>query len=116
VPLLADFLSLLPSDIRYTFEFRHPSWLAEPVYGLLSERGVALCAAESEKLETPKVITAGFIYFRLRKPEYSVEDRKRIAADIERILADGKDVFVYFKHEESPEGALYAEELLAAAR
>ncbi len=54
VPLLADFLSLLPSDIRFTFEFRHPSWLAEPVYRLLRERSVALSAAESEKLETPE--------------------------------------------------------------
>jgi uncharacterized protein YecE (DUF72 family) len=111
-PLLADFLALLPPDLRYTFEFRHASWLADPVYKLLAERGVALCAAESEKLETPEVITAGFLYYRLRKPEYSAEDRKKIAASAERLLADGKDVFVFFKHEDTPEGALYAEELL----
>lgn len=112
VALLSDFLSLLPTDIRFTFEFRNASWLAEPVYSLLAKHNMALCAAESEKLETPEVITAGFFYYRLRKPEYPVEDRKRIAADIERILAGGKDVFVYFKHEDTPEGALYAEELL----
>jgi hypothetical protein len=27
-------------------------------------------------------------------------------------MADGRDVFAYFKHEETPEGALYAVDLL----
>lgn len=113
--LLADFLAQLPADLRYTFEFRHASWLADPVYKLLSDRNVALCAAESEKLETPEVITADFVYYRLRKPEYSPEDRQRIAATAGRILESGKDVFVFFKHEDTPDGALYAEQLLNGA-
>lgn len=112
--LLSEFLSQLPSDLRYTFEFRHPSWLVEPIYRLLSEHKIALCAAESEKLETPEVITADFVYYRLRKPEYSAEDRSKIAASADRMLADGKDVFLFFKHEDTPEGALYAEEILAS--
>jgi len=112
LPLLSDFLSQLPNDLRYTFEFRNVSWLGEPTYKLLADHKVALCAAESEKLETPEVITAEFIYFRLRKPEYSPEDRTKIAAAADRILADGKDVFLFFKHEDTPEGALYAEEIL----
>jgi uncharacterized protein YecE (DUF72 family) len=116
LPLLSDFLSLLPDDLRYTFEFRNVSWLGEPTYKLLADHKVALCAAESEKLETPQVITAEFIYYRLRKPEYSPEDRTKIAAAADRILADGKDVFLFFKHEDTPEGALYAEEILTPRR
>ena len=110
--LLSDFLSQLPGDLRYTFEFRHASWLSDPVYALLAARNIALCAAESDKLETPEVITANFAYYRLRKPEYPAEDRKRIAAAAQRTLADGKDVFLFFKHEDTPEGALYAEQIL----
>jgi len=110
--LLSDFLSQLPGDLRYTFEFRHASWLSDPVYALLAARNIALCAAESDKLETPEVITANFAYYRLRKPEYSPEDRTRIAAAAQRVLADGKDVFLFFKHEDTPEGALYAEQIL----
>jgi uncharacterized protein YecE (DUF72 family) len=110
--LLSDFLSQLPADLRYTFEFRHASWLTDPVYALLTERNVALCAAESDKLETPEVITADFAYYRLRKPEYSLEDRTRISAAATRVLAGGKDVFLFFKHEDTPEGALYAEQIL----
>jgi len=114
LPLLANFLSGLPDDLRYTFEFRNASWLVPPTYELLAKHNVALCAAESEKLETPTVITANFIYYRLRKPEYLPEDRKRISEECRGFLADGKDVFAFFKHEETPEGALYAEEILKA--
>jgi len=110
--LLADFLSLLPKDLRYAFEFRHDSWLVDPVYEVLRKDNIALCWAESEKLEVPEVVTADFVYFRLRKPEYSPEERKAIAAKVAPLLAQGKNVFVFFKHEETPAGALYAEELL----
>jgi len=110
--LLADFLVTLPSDIRCAFEFRHPSWLAPPVYQLLEKYGMALCLAESEKLVIPEVVTANFVYSRLRMPEYSPADRQEIAARAEQLLGQGRDVYVFFKHEETPAGALYAEELL----
>ena len=110
--LLRDFLELLPPDLRYVFEFRHASWLAEPVYELLRRRNVALCLAESEKLEAPKVITADFVYYRLRKPEYTEADVDAIAAGARELLATGRDLYLMFKHEETPDGALHAERLL----
>jgi uncharacterized protein YecE (DUF72 family) len=113
VTVLTDFLALLPTDIRHAFEFRHPSWLHDYVYAALEKYGAALCLAESEKLVVPQVITAPFVYARLRKPDYTEQDRVEIARRAEDILRGGRDLFVYFKHEESPAGALYAEELLA---
>jgi uncharacterized protein YecE (DUF72 family) len=110
--LLGDFLGTLPSELRCAFEFRHASWLADPVYDLLRKHGIALCLAESEKLVVPEVVTADFVYSRLRKPEYTPQDRQEIGNRVEQILATGKDAYVFFKHEETPEGALYAQELL----
>ena len=110
--LLGDFLAPLPTDLRYVFEFRHASWLADPVYELLKKHNAALCLAESERLVVPEVFTADFVYSRLRKPEYTPQDRDEIARRVEQILSSGKDAFVFFKHEETPEGALYAMELL----
>jgi uncharacterized protein YecE (DUF72 family) len=110
--LLGDFLATLPREIRYAFEFRHASWLQDAVYRLLEKHGVALCLAESEKLVIPEVVTANFVYSRLRMPEYTAEDRKEIAGRVEQLLGQGRDVYVFFKHEETPAGALYAEELL----
>jgi len=110
--LLGDFLTTLPRDVRFAFEFRHASWLTDAVYALLEKHGVALCLAESEKIVIPKVITADFMYSRLRMPEYTPEERQEIAGQVEHLLGQGRDVYVFFKHEETPAGAIYAEELL----
>jgi uncharacterized protein YecE (DUF72 family) len=110
--LLRDYLALLPADLRYAFEFRHASWLTEEVYEALRAHNASLCVAESERLEVPEVITADFVYYRLRKPEYTVEDVDAFAARSKELLATGRDLYLMFKHEESPEGALNAELVL----
>jgi uncharacterized protein YecE (DUF72 family) len=110
-PLLADFLEALPKS-RSAFEFRHPSWFSDAVFDLLKKKGVALCVAESEKLKTPDVVTADFVYYRMRKGEFSAAERKQIRKRIDEHISAKRDVLVYFKHEETPDGALYAEELL----
>lgn len=115
VALLENYLDLLPKDLRYAFEFRHASWLAEPVYAALRSRNISLCVAESEKLEVPEVITADFVYYRLRKPDYSEADVEAIAARCKDLLAGGRDLYLMFKHEETPDGAIHAERLLRQA-
>jgi len=112
VALLHDYLQLLPADLRYAFEFRHASWLAQPVYDELRGRNVSLCVAESERLEVPEVVTADFVYYRLRKPEYSADDVAAIRTRSQELLATGRDLYLMFKHEETPDGALNAELLL----
>jgi len=52
------------------------------------------------------------VYYRFRKPSYSGDERKSMIERIGQHLSEGRDVFAYFKHEETPEGALYAVELL----
>lgn len=116
VSLLADYLALLPGGQRFAFEFRNASWLNEEIYALLRKHNVALCLAESDHFEVPPVITADFVYFRLRKESYTPEERARIAENARRLLDDGRDLYLFFKHEETPAGAVYAEELLAKAQ
>ncbi len=113
--LLGGFLEVLPRGLRTSFEFRHPSWFTEETYALLRKANAALCLAESEKLVVPEVETADFVYFRMRKPEYTSGERKELAAKAARLLAAKKDVYIYFKHEDTPEGARYAEGLLRSA-
>ena len=114
--LLRNFLAALPRSMRFAFEFRHSSWFNDQIFTLLRDANAALCLAESDKLTVPDVQTADFTYFRLRKPNYSAEERKQTAGKVSKLLAANKDVFVYYKHEETPEGAGYAEELLAAVK
>jgi uncharacterized protein YecE (DUF72 family) len=111
VARLKDFLEGLSRGTQATFEFTNTSWFCDEVYDALRKKNVALCQAESDDIETPDVVTADFSYLRLRKPNYSVKARGEIAKKVAG-LAEKGEVFAYFKHEETPEGALYAESLL----
>jgi len=76
---------------------------------------VSLCVAESERLEVPEVITADFVYYRLRKPQYTAEDVAAVITRSKEVLATGRDLYLMFKHEETPAGALNAEMVLKKA-
>src|SRR5271165_2239845 len=116
VALLRDFLALLPRSFKAAFEFRHESWFSDEVYQVLQERNAALCIAETEKLSTPEVRTANFIYFRFRQPSYSAEELKKLADRVERCVADGLETYAFFKHEEDPRSPLNAVGLLETVR
>lgn len=110
--LLEAFLQTLPKRMQSAFEFRHASWFADSTYDALRQYGAALCVAETESLTTPEIVTADFIYYRFRKPNYPPDERKEMVDRIQGHLNGGRNVFAYFKHEETPEGAIYARELL----
>jgi uncharacterized protein YecE (DUF72 family) len=110
--LLKDFLALLPRSLPAAFEFRNESWFSDSTWELLKSHGAALCVAETEERTTPDVATGAFVYYRFRKPTYTAEERREMVTRIGEHLAAGRDVFAYFKHEETPEGALYAVDLL----
>jgi uncharacterized protein YecE (DUF72 family) len=112
VDLLKDFLAILPRTVPAAFEFRHESWFADTTWDALKSHGAALCVAETEERTTPDVTTGSFAYYRFRKPTYTSEERKAMVGRIREHLSAGRDVFAYFKHEETPEGALYAVGLL----
>jgi uncharacterized protein YecE (DUF72 family) len=67
VPRLQNFLSYLPENRRYTFEFRHESWFDEDVFSVLRDRDIAMCISESGELSCPVVCTATWGYLRLHK-------------------------------------------------
>ena len=110
--LLEEFLAILPRGVPSAFEFRHASWFGDTIFDLLKKNNRALCVAETEERATPDVVTADFCYYRYRKPTYTIEERRAMISRIQEHLSAGRNVFAYFKHEETPEGAMYAVELL----
>ncbi len=115
---LADFLALpaLKQAPPVAFEFRHDGWFHPETYAILTEHNAALCIAESEKLETPELHTARtHTCFRLRMP--GGYKPRQLTALAERLtaLAQERDVYAYFKHEDEPTGALNARAFLKAA-
>jgi uncharacterized protein YecE (DUF72 family) len=112
VPLLEEFLGVLPRGVPSAFEFRNLSWFDDSVFSVLQTHNRALCVAETEERVTPDVVTADFCYYRYRKPTYTPEERSAMVSRLREHLQQGRDVYAYFKHEETPQGAIYAVEVL----
>jgi len=116
VDRLRAFVRLLPKTLRSAFEFRNGTWFDESTYEVLRQYNIALCLAENENLETPHVLTADFVYLRLRKPDYLEPELTSIGYRVQQYRANGYPTFAIFKHEETPAGALNAEKLLNAQK
>jgi uncharacterized protein YecE (DUF72 family) len=102
LPRLKDFLAGLPRSPRTAFEFRHPSWFDDEVFGALSAAGAALCWAEDEELATPNESTADWGYLRLRRQDYG---EAQVQAWADRIRGrTWSDAYVFFKHEDEGTG------------
>ena len=111
-PLLEEFLALRPSAFLFAFEVRHPSWYMEETYEVLRKHQTALCLSETEKQTPPDVITAPFTYARLRLEDYTQKQIKAWRQRFDTWLAQGVDVYVYFKHEDAGKAPAYARQLL----
>jgi uncharacterized protein YecE (DUF72 family) len=118
---LESFLKLLPKRLRFTFEFRHASWMTEEVYALLKKYNAALCIYELAGFETPHVVTADFIYVRLHGPggkyrgNYSDAAMHDWAEELKAAPATVKHVYVYFDNDiggYAPKNALTLKDLL----
>ncbi len=101
---LAQALELLPSR-RHCFEFRHESWFAEEVYGLLRRYGVALVIGDApQRPFQPHVLTADWTFIRFhhgrrgRKSNYSERELEEWAQRIETWAREA-DVFAYFNND-----------------
>jgi uncharacterized protein YecE (DUF72 family) len=111
IPSITKLFRRIPEGTRAAFEFRHPTWFCDELYERLRKRNLAFCAAESETLTTPEVVTADYGYFRLRLVKYTDRD---IVAYAEQIRSAAlKETYVYFKHEEEGSGPILAAKLNA---
>jgi len=104
---LAEFLEALPKYHRYTFEFREPRWLVDPVYELLRRHNTAFCIYELAGFNSPIQITADWAYVRLHGPGGKYQgsyNNKVLGAWVERI-ADWsqslKSIYIYFDNDQA---------------
>jgi uncharacterized protein YecE (DUF72 family) len=99
---LENFLAVIPRGIRWTIEFRDPSWLCQSVYDLMARHNVALCLHDMIP-EHPARITADFTYLRFHGRRYGGSyAAQALAAQARRIreyTASGLDVYVYFNND-----------------
>lgn len=94
-------------DYKYVFEFRNPSWYNEKTYEILNRYNCAFCIYNLGTTQTPKEITADFVYMRfhgnygLGSGKYSTKELEGFAQDINNFTSKGKDVYCYFNNDEA---------------
>lgn len=98
---LASLLLRWPSRIPLALELAHRSWHVDEVHHALRPFGAALVVTETDQLpEPPMTLTGDFLYLRLRRTAYGTADLDAWAARLEPFLTDGRDAFVFFRHDE----------------
>lgn len=97
-------LDSLDPEMQWALDFRHESWAAPEISERLDERGIAATGSVEG--------AASFRYLRFRDPPYAEDELTELAEQLSRLLADGLDLYCYFRHEEEPTAPRYAERLL----
>ncbi|MEW6249133.1 MAG: DUF72 domain-containing protein [Planctomycetota bacterium] len=99
---LDAFLRAAPRDVRWAVEFRHASWLSEPVFRILRKHRAALCIHDQVE-HHPRELTAGWTYLRYhgRVPDGNYTDAMLAeqAAFVNACVRQGLDVYAYFNND-----------------
>lgn len=119
---LIAFLDKLPRNHRYVVEFRHPSWLAGRVEGILRERNMAFCIHDYPGFRTPDIVTSERLayvrlhgYTGLYKGNYPPQSLAYWARRIRGLAERASNVFVYFNNDTlaaAPHDAAYLRDRL----
>ena len=118
VDRLKVFLDRLSPKFKYTFEFRDPSWFDDEVLELLSHNNVAFCIYQLGEFESPRHVTADFVYIRLHGPSgsyagrYSRQALSGWAGAISAWVRQKKSVYCFFDNDQAGYAVLNAHELL----
>lgn len=91
---------------QYAFEFRNPSWYVDETYEILKRYNCAFCIYNLGPTQTPKEVSADFIYWRFHgnygigSGKYSTKELEGFAEDINEVVSKGKNVYCYFNNDE----------------
>ena len=100
---LEHFVAMLPTDIRFTLELRHESWLVPAVFEVLRAHRIALCIPDHPKMPKSLEITSDFTYIRMHLPRSGLGYGERAlqpwAQHVRNWSARNLDVFVYFNND-----------------
>jgi len=95
---LARLLDSFDPALKWAFDFRHESWV-----GAETGHATVVDALDGD---------AVFRYLRFRDPPYDEASLRGWAKRLRPVLADGIEVYAYFKHEDEPTAPEYARRLL----
>jgi uncharacterized protein YecE (DUF72 family) len=98
---LGRLLAAWPASLPLAVELQDPSWHVDETHAILRAAGVTLVVTDTDEApDPPLTVTGPFLYLRLRRSSYGTADLADWAARLEPFLADGRDAFAFFRHDE----------------
>jgi uncharacterized protein YecE (DUF72 family) len=111
---LAAFLDAWPRSVPLAIELQDPGWHVDEVYAIAGgAAATVVCTETDEAPEPPLTMTGPFAYLRLRRTRYGTADLDAWAARLEPFLADGRDAYAFFRHDDAGVTPGYATALAA---
>lgn len=114
----AALLERWPAGIGLALDLEAPAWsepsVADRIESLASGAGAAIVRVERDETSVDPGLDAGtsaFAYLRLRRSSYDEARLATWAARLAPLVAAGRDVFAFFRHDEDGSSALHAERL-----
>jgi uncharacterized protein YecE (DUF72 family) len=112
---LAALLAAWPRGTPLALELQGADWHVDEVFAIAGAHGaVVVCTETDDAPNPPLTVTGPFVYLRLRRERYGTVDLDAWAARLEPFLADGRDAFVFFRHD--AHGATPGDAISLAAR
>jgi uncharacterized protein YecE (DUF72 family) len=109
---LARLLAAWPAGLPLAVELQDPSWQVDETHAILREVGATLVVTDTDEAPNPPItVTGPFLYVRLRRTSYGSADLGDWAARLQPFLADGRDAYAFFRHDERGATPAYAESL-----
>jgi uncharacterized protein YecE (DUF72 family) len=89
-----------------------PEWVVPAVLDRLEAHECTLALVDSDGRPAPDLTVGPFTYIRLRRSRYTRADLDGWADQLAKARADGRDSYLFFKHDEHADGPRYARRLM----
>jgi uncharacterized protein YecE (DUF72 family) len=104
-------LAGLPTGVAAAFELG-PAWLAGDVVDRLADHRATVALVETDTRPAPDVDVGPFTYARLRRSHYTAAELDHWAERLAKLQADGRDLYVYLRHDDDGQAPVYARQLM----
>ncbi|MCD6104241.1 MAG: DUF72 domain-containing protein [Thermosipho sp. (in: Bacteria)] len=101
IPLLENFIKILPINYKHAIEFRNITWFDDELFDILEQNNIAFCISDSSRYKSLWIKTADFVYIRFHGPKnlYASEYGEQLKDFSKKIKLFNCESYIYFNND-----------------